>query len=72
MKPQVEDICDACGTTLTQRGDDKLENVMVRLDTYEKLTAPVAEFYREKGMIKELNTDRDAEEIAAEIDGLIK
>ena len=40
-----EDICDLCGSPLTQRHDDKEELVKQRLKTYREQTEPLIEYY---------------------------
>ncbi len=52
--PKKEGICDKCGGELYQRDDDKVETVRQRLDVYKKQTAPLIEFYRKRGMLKEI------------------
>ena len=49
--PKVTGICDACGGPLTQREDDRPESVRVRLEAYEKSTAPLADYYRELDLL---------------------
>jgi adenylate kinase len=44
--PKLADICDRCGGNLFQREDDRPESVKVRLEAYEKCTAPLIEFYQ--------------------------
>lgn len=51
-RPRVESVCDHCGTHLIQRDDDRPEAIRVRLDTYEKQTAPLIEFYERKGLLR--------------------
>lgn len=49
---KVEGICDICGAELIQREDDKSEDaVNLRLETYEKKTSPLIEFYTKKGIL---------------------
>ena len=38
---KIEGICDVCGSELTQRKDDTVEQLTVRMDGYEKSTKPV-------------------------------
>ena len=54
LKPQMEGICDKCGHILTVRSDDNLETAQVRYDTYMRETAPLVEYYRQKGILREL------------------
>ena len=49
--PVVENICDKCGSMLYQRNDDKLESAKKRLEVYYKETAPVADYYKETGVL---------------------
>lgn len=49
--PRVEGVCDHCGGRLYQREDDRLDSVAVRLDIYERSTAPLIQFYRSLGML---------------------
>lgn len=43
--------CNNCGKELTQRSDDKPETILNRLDVYHKQTAPLEEFYRNRGIL---------------------
>ncbi|MFH1006784.1 MAG: adenylate kinase [Candidatus Latescibacterota bacterium] len=49
--PRTEGFCDTCGGTLIQRSDDVEKTIRNRLRVYEKQTAPVEAFYREKGLL---------------------
>jgi adenylate kinase len=49
--PQNEGVCDRCGSHLYQREDDRPESVTVRLEAYERSTAPLIEFYRDLGLL---------------------
>ena len=59
LKPKIEGICDKCGHTLTVREDDTLETAKKRYDTYMRETAPLIEYYRKKGILKELKIFED-------------
>lgn len=49
--PKVEDICDKCGAELKQRKDDNEETVKNRLETYYKQSAPIVDYYKNKGLL---------------------
>lgn len=49
--PKVEGICDKCGSALKQRKDDNEETVRNRLVTYYKQSAPIVDYYRNKGVL---------------------
>jgi adenylate kinase len=52
--PKVAGVCDRCGSKLTVRPDDREEVVRTRIDTYERQTAPLIGYYREKGLLREV------------------
>ena len=61
--PKKAGICDACGTALIQREDDRPESVRVRMRVYEKSTVPLADFYRRKGLLLQVSAEGTPEEI---------
>lgn len=62
---KVPGICDHCGGTLYQREDDRPESVRVRMQTYEKSTAPLADFYSRRGLLVSVSAEGTPEEIFA-------
>ena len=52
LPPKTEGVCDACGGKLEARADDKPEVVRDRLTVYHKETAPLKDFYAERGLLK--------------------
>jgi adenylate kinase len=65
--PKVEGICDACGTALVQRSDDKAELVKQRLSVYHELTSPLIDFYKAKNLLHKVDGDGEQEDIFAAI-----
>ncbi len=61
--PQTAGRCDRCGGPLYQRADDKRETIERRLDVYLEQTVPVVEYYREKGILVEINGDQPIEAV---------
>jgi adenylate kinase len=55
MPPKKEGVCDKCEGELYQRNDDKPETIENRLKVYEEQTAPLIDYYREKGMMKDVD-----------------
>lgn len=49
--PKMVGVCDACGGPVIQRDDDKPEVAHIRLDAYEKSTAPLIKYYRKLGLL---------------------
>lgn len=50
--PRVPGKDDETGEPLEQREDDKPESVRNRLNAYDKITAPLVEYYEQKGVLK--------------------
>jgi adenylate kinase len=48
-------ICDACGGGLFQRDDDQEETIRKRLQVYADQTSPLISYYREAGVLMELD-----------------
>ena len=55
--PKIMDYCDICETKLTIRKDDNEETARARFETYEKETAPLYDYFKQMGILKELNAD---------------
>ena len=49
---KVEGICDKCGSPAIQRSDETEEAILNRLETYNKSTAPLIDYYENKGALK--------------------
>jgi adenylate kinase len=65
--PRVAGRCDKCGGELTQRSDDTREAVATRLDVYEKQTAPLLAYYRDRGLLVTVPGEGPMDRVAAEI-----
>ncbi len=61
--PKVEGRCDVCGGTVCQREDDKPEKIRQRFRVYQEQTAPLVEYYRCQGKLKEVNGDGSIQEV---------
>jgi adenylate kinase len=59
--------CPVCGGKLYQRDDDKPETVRRRLQVYLGSTAPVKEYYRHLGLLKNVNGMGSIDEVNREI-----
>jgi len=67
-----EGICDKCGGELYQRSDDTEEKVGTRLDEYISKTAPLLEYYANKGLLRQINGEQDIAQVYAEISAIIR
>ncbi len=57
--PKVDGVCDFCGGELYQRDDDNEATVAKRLDTYNDQTAPLIDFYRDRGLLRDVKTGKE-------------
>lgn len=60
---KIEGICDVCGSELTQRKDDTVEQLTVRMDGYEKSTKPVIDFYDKRGIVSYIDASQETEAV---------
>lgn len=66
--PRQEGVCDACGTELTQRADDRPETVKRRLEVYREQTEPLIAYYRESGTpVHVVEGDKPVAEVQEEV-----
>jgi adenylate kinase len=61
--PKNDGFCDLDGTKLVQREDDKPETVKNRLVTYHEKTAPLIDYYEERGLLRRFDGTRDPSEV---------
>ncbi len=59
LPPARDGVCNVDGKALIQRPDDTAEVVKQRLDAYHKQTAPLEAYYREKGLLAEVDGTQD-------------
>jgi adenylate kinase len=72
IPPKVDGICDACNGELYQRADDCVETITNRLEVYNTQTESLVSRYEKKGILKRLDGDQGADNLAAEVMSLIK
>ncbi len=65
--PKQVGVCDDCGEKLIRRKDDEPEVVRQRLRTYHEQTAPLASYYRRKGLLRPVDGELGADRVFAEI-----
>ena len=64
---RVEGICDKCGKPLTIRKDVEPATGLDRLANYHKITEPLKDFYRAKGVLVEVDGEKSVEETTAAV-----
>ncbi|MGI6065804.1 MAG: adenylate kinase [Bacillota bacterium] len=65
--PGQDGICNKCGGELYQRSDDTEETVLSRLNVYEKQTAPLIQYYNQKGLLKRIDGDKPIDQVLVKI-----
>jgi len=67
LRPQVEGVCDRCGAQLVQRSDDSEPVVRERLTVYQQQTAPLEQYYRDRGLLKEIDGGLQIDQVSSEV-----
>ena len=70
--PKQPGICDACGSQLRQREDDRPDVVRTRLEVNLKELEPLLDYYRNQDKLIEVEGQRDPDEITRELTAIIK
>jgi len=65
--PADETTCPTCGGRLLQRDDDKRDVIENRYDVYERSTAPLIGYYRDRGLLHDVDGTRSSDEVLSEI-----
>jgi adenylate kinase len=64
--------CDDCKAALIQRPDDKEEVVRKRLVVYTEQTAPLEDYYRKNGVLKEVDASLEIDAVSAKVKAELK
>lgn len=72
FKPKKEGICDNCGGTLYQRDDDNEESMNKRIKTYFEVTEPIIAYYKEKGVLKSVESGNGIEEALKQTEKILR
>ncbi len=65
--PKKEGICDKCGSPLVQRKDDTEETVNERFESYLKNTAPLVEYYENKGILRKEEVSKSINRLGKDV-----
>ena len=60
---KVENMCDKCNVELKTRADDNAEIAKARFETYFRETAPLIEFYEQKGVLYKIDANGSINEV---------
>ena len=64
-------VCSNCGTELTKRKDDNVETFNSRYDVYMKETYPIIDYYRNKGILYEVDSSNETNVVFNDIKNII-
>lgn len=65
--PGQPGICDVCRGAVIQREDDRPEPIARRLALYDDLTAPLIQYYLERGLLERVDGDQDVDTVTSSI-----
>jgi adenylate kinase len=65
--PKVAGRCDECGGELYQRADDTPETQRRRIEVYFQQTTPLIEYYRERGLLAEIDGEQSVEQVQVDL-----
>lgn len=71
LKPNKNGICDECNIELTRRKDDTEEAYTSLYEIYTSETYPLIEYFKEKGILTEINGERKTEEVFKDIENVL-
>lgn len=70
--PEQEGVCDVDGKPLFQRDDDTEGVVRNRLEVYDEQTAPLVDFYDERGLLETVDGVGEVDEVTARIEAVLE
>jgi adenylate kinase len=65
--PKQPGVCDIDGSELYQRDDDKAETVQNRIRVYMEQTSPLIEYYRQAGLLVEIDGTQAIEQVSQDL-----
>jgi len=68
---KVEGKCDICGSVVIQRDDDCEETVNERLEIYDAQTQPLIDYYKEQGLLSEVDGTQAINDVFKNISGIL-
>jgi adenylate kinase len=66
--PRRPGVCDIDGGELYQREDDRVDVVSERIKVYLRDTVPVVDYYRNRGILRDVDGTQDIESVAVDIE----
>jgi adenylate kinase len=72
FKPKQDGVCDKCGGEIYQRADDNEESMNTRIKTYFEVTEPIIEYYKQKGVLRVVDSSDGTDATFGEIENILK
>ncbi|PSR21383.1 MAG: adenylate kinase [Sulfobacillus acidophilus] len=69
--PLTQGLCNVCGAQLAQRPDDREDTVATRLSVYDAETKPLIDFYRQRGLLQEIDGELPVDAVTQSIGGAL-
>jgi adenylate kinase len=69
--PLHDEVCDIDGSPLLRRADDHEDAIRQRLAAYSAMTQPLIDYYRERGLLYDVDGDRAPEDVGRDVIGLV-
>ena len=71
-RPRIEGTCDTCGShDFVRRADDNAETVKARLAAYHAQTAPILPYYRQKGVLRQVDGMAEIDTVTHQIEAIL-
>lgn len=71
-KPKIAGQCDVCGgKDFVRRPDDTVDAVKTRLDVYHGQTAPLLPYYRDRGVLRQVDGMAPMDEVTRQIETVL-
>jgi len=65
-------VCTICGEVIVIRKDDEAATVQKRIEVYNEQTSPLVDYYKDKGILVEIDASSDVATVQAEVDKALK
>jgi len=69
--PESENVCDVCGEDLYIRDDDKPDVIKNRLAQYREKTAPLVDWYDERGLLERIDGANAPDDVYEDVRALM-
>lgn len=70
--PATPGVCDTCGEELFQRDDDQEETIRHRLRVYAEQTAPLVDYYRQRGILHAISASGPVDQVTERATGTLR